>query len=233
MLRNALLALIVMVVAAPAFAVTWDVSGPCSQPITMSLTIPGYVQIIHQDCNITWDSNYPPNNLDFIRALAGGVRGQYLALGPTDKPAMDAWAQAYYESRDGALIYMNTNTNVTMTVTPGGNLTDGTHTLNTWYTLAAAPFVLGGVALNDGILPLDGPGSYAADDAAPVGFMELGGTAFWPNQYPFAMAGGQEVLSIPAPANGTLKWLGRVERNGLNDVAGAYAATITVGFTAP
>jgi hypothetical protein len=182
---------------------------------------------------------------DYYRATADGLVGIYTSLiaspdpdpwpSTRDKASTDAWATGYYESADGADYWLSANTPVTMTVVSGGGLTDGSTTLPTWFTLAAAgPFNYGGTNLNDGNIPGDGIGSYFAD-VNTDGTMEVGGTPFYPIQVPFDMVGGLGTWThaFPAPSTGNLKFLGRVLRNNTSDPAGVYTTTLTVSFTAP
>lgn len=220
--------------------------------ITMNLTITSYavVQVppgddgygIPFDEVINFSSDVVGGTCpDFYRAFGGTERGLYNPLIASDtwpntgeKPPTDPWANGYYESCDGADYWLTTNGGtLTMTITSGGGLTDGSHVLNTWFTLAASgPFILNGVQLDDGPIPFDGPGSYFADEDGLALAMELGNTAFWSNQYNFDMVGGGPwTYTFNGVCSGSLKFLGRVERNNINDPAGTYTTTLTVTFT--
>jgi hypothetical protein len=243
-MRLSLLSLILpLAMAAPAAAHTWD--GSPSGTFDVTLEVMGYTQVQWQDTTIDFAfDNYTIAGGDYIRQPAGGVRGIYAPLdgtsaAPGGKSSGDAWTDAYYESRDGAYLWLDTNTDVVMTVTSGGDLTNGTATLATWFTLAGSGdwsngFLRGGLWMNDGNIPGDGAGSYAADDIGPDNIMEMGGTFFHPDQYPFPMVGagsGPWTLDLNGHSKGNLMWLGRVKRNGMDDPAGVYTTTIGVAFS--
>jgi hypothetical protein len=248
MLRKLLVAGIVLGFAASASAVP-IVIAPGTGTVTMHLTIGTYaaVQVPPGLDEEIWFSPDVAGGTapDFYRTTADGVRGVYTPLiAPPDpdpwpstreKATTDAWATGYYESADGADYWLSANTPVTMTIVSGGGLTDGSTVLPTWFTLAAAgPFNYGGTTLNDGTIPFDGPGSYFADESPADGTMEVGGTAFFPTQYPFDMLGTPSWTHVfPSPSQGSLKFLGRVLRNNTSDPAGVYTTTLAVTFTAP
>jgi len=228
-----------LVLAAPASAQhQWD--GAQAGTFSVAITVMGYTQVVWQDTDIVFAYNdYTNLTGDYRRALAGTERGLYVALdgsGDNDNKASgDAWTEAFYESRDGAHLWLDTNTDILMTVTAGGDLTSGGDTIPTWFTLAgsglAGGFLRGGLYVNDGNIPGDGAGGYAADDSGPDDIMELGSTAFHPNQYPFPMTGaGPWTLDLDGHSKGNLKWLARCERHGMDDPAGTYLTTIDVGF---
>ncbi len=241
---------LVAALAAPTLAAhQWDIQGGgggTTEVMTVELTVAGYTQVIWQDSSIDFASDvYDAGTGDYIRHKDDGLTGQYVTLGSDprdgmDKASGDAWTDHYYESRDGAWLWLDTNTDVTMTVVSGGNLTNGSHEIPTWFTLAGSGdwftgFLLGNAWQNDGNIPGDGAGSYAADvdGGSPDGVMELGGTPFWPVQYSFPMAGAITTwtLSLPGHSKGNLKFLGRIKREGMNDPAGTYTSTLTVTFS--
>jgi len=130
-----------------AFA-TSDVQG--AGPINVSLTIGSWCQIWYQDDNwatppagpdanepdIVFSSAGPSYPGDPYRALAGTVIGLYDYIAPF--PPTDARAIGFYESEDGATIYMESNANFTGTITCSGDLT-GTvlgAKIPTWFTVA-------------------------------------------------------------------------------------------------
>jgi hypothetical protein len=246
MLRKLLVVGIILGFAASASAVVIPITGGTGT-VTMHLTIGTYAAVEVPpglDEDIWFSSDVAGGTApDYYRATVDGVRGVYdpLNAGPNawpntrEKATTDPWATGYYESADGADYWLSANTPVTMTIASGGGLTDGSTVLPTWFTLAASgPFNYGGTTLNDGTIPLDGPGSYFADEGPTDGTMEVGGTAFYPSQYPFDMLGSPSwTHAFPAPSTGSLKFLGRVLRNNTSDPAGVYTTTLTVSFTAP
>ena len=126
----------------------------------------------------------------------------------------------YFESKDGGFFYLDSNSPVTMTVVSTGYLT-GVNTsaeIPTWYTLAASgPFSIGGNQLNDGNIPGDGIGSYAADTDTN-GTMELGSTPFHPNQWPFDMKTlTNETITMSPSVQGNMNFHARIKRNGILD----------------
>ncbi len=225
---------------APAMAVPFC-NTTVSNNISVTLTIPCYADVNWQDSTIVFSSVL---GTDYESTQITGLAYTATALKTADDPwaghGAQAWAGGpYFESADGAFLWLASNCQVTMTVACSGDLT-GTvtgKTIKTWYTLAASgPFFLGSVQLNDGIIPLDGPGSYAADVVPPALSMELPGGAanFWPNQYAFSMTVDTPETCLMAPSvNGNLKFLARILRNGLLDPQDTYNATITVTVANP
>jgi len=238
MFRTMLIAVVILGLAVPAVA-EWDlIGGDQDEAITISLTISEYVQVDWQDTEIHFvgDVLEPDFWSTQLRGLAYSLCPDSDGKYPMDAWAGDPWyGPIYYESFDGALIYINSNSNIWMTVTPSGDLDSGDDTIPLYFTMAGTlygdGFLLGDTWCNDGNIPLDGPGSYAADEAPADGFIELGGTAFFPNQYPFPCAGSPiYTLNMDAQTQGTLKFLARIERNGLEDQPGTYTATLNVAF---
>ena len=172
---------------------------------------------------------------DYYRAFAGGVRGLYSPLVSGDKATTDAFATGYYESFDGADYWMQTNGgSMTMTINATGGLTNGTKVLPTWFTLCAGNFTLDGNWLTGGNIPIGGDGSYFADEVSPFGVMELVGTPAYSDQYNFDIfSGGTWNYTFEGVCNGSLKFLGRVLRDGFADPAGHYTTTMTALFTTP
>ncbi len=230
-MRKALVILVALMIAAPAMATTtWDIQGGgASEGIDVTLDIDGYIQIIWQDLNIAfsggndWQWNGP------------NVRGDEYFWNTV--PVDDPWTEDYYESGDAGYVYVKSNTTFHMVSDPDHNLEQTieghTYELPTWFTLCACPFILNGETLDDGVVPGSGGqhGSYAADEDAD-GTMELGGTAFWGNQYCFPFEGPVDswTLNLPGASQGTLLYHARVDRNGITDAAGSYSATLTVSF---
>jgi len=151
------------------------------------------------------------------------------------KPATDPWAHAYFESDDQVVLYVNTNTDITMTVTPQGLLStkDG-DTLPSWFTMAGAGydgFLMGGTFYTDGgvLLKPGTEGRYFRSDSSSV--LQLGGSyTEYPDQYCFPMNGGPWTADFDAPTRGSIIWKARIFRDGMNDVAGKYRGRIDVSF---
>lgn len=262
MLRTALVTICILALSSTAFAVV-DIQG--QGPITVKLTIQAYTQVWFQDDN--WST--PPaagepdivfsgtQGVDYYRSLANGLIGKYLPTDGSSGTAEDGWAMGFFESNDGATIWMQSNTDFSGTLTTTGDLNDGSgNTVPTWFTIAVTGydgtipgpdpngFRLGnapGGWVADGIIPGASMGGYAGDGtsggqdvAGPITF-GFGNKDFWPIQDAFQMATTTGWLfDLDAPVGpGTMKFLARVKRAGVVDVAGSYTATITPTFTVP
>jgi hypothetical protein len=257
MLRNFLIALCVLALTLPAFGyeVRWE--GDQSGDITIELQIDCYIQIQWQDVLITFNDG---TTLDPVTGTYDFWSTQLMnvayGLCPDDEPwggkhSPDPWAGGdyyagpggrYYESADGAVIYIHSNNDFEMDVHVNGNLTG---TLNspfgqipTWFTLCLAPFIINGSPLDDGSrIPGVNPytneiGCYA--DGPPGGGPMTpcpSGKAF-PNQHAFPCDPPSQTwtLDIDAPAQGTMKFLCRIERHGMMDGGDLYTTWIDVDF---
>jgi hypothetical protein len=254
----------VLAFGSAAFAVL-DIQG--AGPITVKLTIQPYTQVWFQDDN--WQTPPGPGEPDIVfsptagvdpsRKLPLGLIGQYLYTASMGS-AEDGWATGYFESTDGATIFMQSNTDFSGSLAITGDLSDGLgHTIPSWFTIAVNGWdpILGvpdpngfrlknsvtpGGWVNDGTIPGNGKGGYAGngnltgeDVAGPVIPFAFGSQAFWPNQDAFRMATmNGSTFDLDAPVGpGTMKFLARCKRMGVIDVAGNYTATITPTFTAP
>lgn len=172
------------------------------------------------------------------------------------KAPTDAYATGWYESTDGATIYLKSNIDLSGVVQCSGPLTNAaSDTLPSWFTVAVTGYdevtpqpdpngfrlansqsTTGWV--NDGTPPgAVSPGGYGGDNTAggqevtgPM-TIKFGNQGFWPSQDAFKMINVNYSLNMDAPVGpGTMKFLGRVKRNGMADVAGQYTATLWVDF---
>lgn len=251
MFRNMLIALCLVALATPLWAVEEDV-------FTITLVIPTAIDVNWQETEIDFSSadGSDPGNADYYRPFsADSVRGVYdlLCAGPStwpntcDKASTDPFANGWYESRDAAWVWFQANADAKMQVAASGNLKNTTtaHELPTWYTIAGSGyddgFWMGSGWQNAGNIPFDGPGVYAMpthatptmkfDDAA-------GASYFFPWQFPFTTgpdgSGTTETMNLPGTTSGNILWHARVERNSdwpeTMDDAGTYTSTLTVTF---
>jgi len=153
------------------------------------------------------------------------------------KDATDPWAHAYFESEDQVVLYINTNTDITMAVAPQGLLSnnDG-DTLPSWLTMAGAGyggFLMGGVSYTGGgvLLQSSTDGRYFQPVSGVLQLSSSYAYTAYSNQYCFPMNGGPWTGDFDAPTRGSIIWKARLFRNGMNDVAGTYTGTINVGFS--
>lgn len=160
------------------------------------------------------------------------------------KKADEAWAHAWFEADDYVQVYIHTNTDISMTLTPGGLLSDGAgHTLPSWFTMAGycltptpGGFLLAGTTYTGGNAPFaaaNTDGRYLEPGAG--GTVVPGGGIYgvYPDQWCFPMNSGSRFLDADAPTQGTITFHARLFRNGMNDVAGNYTGSIPVTFAAP
>lgn len=260
------LALVVGVCASAAFAL---VDIPWQGAINVQLTIPAYTQIWFQDDNLTTPPAGPDaNEPDIIFSPTQGTDyyastliGTYSPTDGTSGTAQDAWAYGYFESKDGATIWMQSNTNCSATIVTSGDLTGTSTTIPTWFTIAVTGYdpTISGPDLNgfrlsnsgsstgwvaDGVIPFASMGGYggtgldggiSVNVAGPIGF---GNQDFWGNQDAFRMTAATVApgfgISMIAPVGpGTMKFVARCLRSGVGDIADNYTATITPFFTVP
>ena len=244
----------VLILSTSAFA-TKD--GPYEGDIAVSLTIPVETKIWYQGAGGAEIEFSNTEGTDTYRLTADGLIGLYLPTDAGSKVATDAWASSYYESKDGAEIWMYSNVDLTGSLTTSGDLDDGFgHTLTTWYTIAVHGyekslhipdphgFRLGnapGGWVADGVIPGEGQGGYAGDGdqvgediAGPVTPIFFGNQAFYPSQDAFQMATASgSTFDLDAPVGpGRMKFRARCLRNGMSDAAGPYTTTITATFIA-
>ena len=247
MLKKAVLVLGVLVFAIPAFSynTTWD--GDPDNVITINADINCYIQIDWQDVEIHFEDD---TFTDWWSYQLMGV-GYTACPDPEEKFPLDPWAGdqyycgdsgMYYESGDGARIFVRSNNLLSMTVTTNGDLhgtvNDPNNKIPTWFTVCLAPFWIGGVQLQ-GTVPLDGPGQYLYEDPNNPGVFLHGDDSQghnYPNQYAFPCepAGNTWTLGPMSPyIQGTIKFLARIHRRGLADPGDSYSTTLNVAFSTP
>ena len=194
MLKKALLVVCLVAIALPASADIIPGNGTNPQNVTISLNIPEITKIWWNSPGYSCDGD--DQAITFNDTVQNGsnhgdwwrvdLTGAYLAA---TKASTDPWATGFYESFDFANFWLESNCNTRMRLMSFGDLSNGTATLPTWYTVAltnntgtADGFIDGGTRHADGTIPLDGPGCYA-DDVNADYTMELFGGAFYPIQY--------------------------------------------------
>lgn len=259
MSRIILASLLVMLLALPAMATVHENNGTDPHDITINLNIPCYTNVYWNNTDDDHTINFcdvvqnGSNNGDWWRDPSSGVRGAYSANDalafPYNKPSQDAFAQGYYESYDHAFFWLESNCNVDWTVTDNGDLSNGSSTIPTWFTIAfsnntdgGGGFIDGGARQSCGQIPLDGYGTYAQDSGGDLTMTlfactdDGGGSAFHPNQWPFPCNNSSWTTASPsfsAFCQGTVLFHARALRSGLQDQAGSYTTSIDMAFTNP
>jgi hypothetical protein len=253
MLRKILLVTCVLGLTAPvmAYNVIWD--GVPADSFMISLQIDCYIQIDRQDTEIIFNDGTTPDPVtgtyDFY---ASQLEDVVYTPGPDTegKHSTDPWAGdhyycpngEYWESADGAVIFIRSNNDLTMIVHVKGNL-EGTinssdNKIPTWITICFAPFVMDGQVVDDGrpggVNPFHtGPGAYAF---GPIGggTITLGDETF-PNQHAFECDPYSTTWTVDMPCwiEGTVKFLARIWRNGMQDQGDLYVTYVDVDFTSP
>jgi len=260
MLRKTLWVFCVLILATSALAES-DTEGT----ITVLVTIPPEIKIWFQE-----DSGQSPPSggpvigfsgdvgTDYYRATSDGLIGPYVPTTVTTGTAKDGWVSGYFESKDGAAIWLQSNMDLSGNLTTGGDLDDGFgNTLPTWFTIVVNGYektlhipdpngfrlgnsMSGTGWVHDGVIPGIGAGGYAGDGdqigedvAGPVIPICFGNQAFYPNQDAFRMSTASgSTFDMDSPIGpGRMKFQARCLRSGLHDVAGPYTTTITVTFT--
>ena len=255
MAKYLIASVLVLALAAPAGATVHVTHGTNPQAISITLNIPCFTNIYWNDPGSSDDGDDQAitfndlvqdgtNNGDWYRATSDGLTGAY---GNATKSSQDAFAEGYYESHDAALFWLDTNCDATMTATSGGNLSNGSATLPTWYTAAFTNntgctwnvdcgFIDAGSRDPCGTIPMDGQGCYGDDDTSPTYAMEFtatDGAAFYPSQYSFPMDDGSPTVytaGFSAHAPGTILFPARALRSGMSDPSGNYTTSLTIGF---
>ncbi len=231
----------------------FSVSAMAADNITVvTLVIPPGMSVEYQDDTVDFSSSTDVSTSDYYWPgpdwiPTGG--GMYLPVDGTstptwpntgDKASTDAFANGYYEARDTAYMWVQTNSSATMTITPSGDLTSGTDTLPTRFAMVGSGdwtngFYYNGGWANDGNIPGDGAGAYAFDAGGMT--LGMGGGAFHPVQEVFTMTGGAWTFPLPGVCQGNLAYQFRVKRTSewpaVLDAAGTYTATMTTAFTQP
>jgi hypothetical protein len=239
----AMLAVVALTVSAAAYTTQWD--GDQTGQLDINLTLNCYIQILWQDSVITFSDSYTfPNGDYWCNTLEGA---QYTALpGPDSKPATDPWAgngaPYYFESGDGADIYVKSNNALSMRVTPAGDLQASGEddcpdcTIPTWFTCAlSGPFVVQGLDIGLGTIPGDGNGVYLADGGSYEFSYTDGTYGVWPNQHAFSCAdtGTWHLGPLCPYVEGNIKFLARILRSGMADAGGDYTTHLDVAFASP
>jgi hypothetical protein len=154
------------------------------------------------------------------------------------KVATDSWAEGCFKSWDQVQVYVNTNTDVEMTVTPNGQLANAAgDTLPSWFTVSGydyGGFQLAGMTYTGGNAPNATSGTDGSyfQAVGSGGYSLTGAYTAYPNEWCFPMGDNARVLDADAPTQGTITFKAVVERNGMDDVAGSYSGTIDVDFAA-
>ena len=256
MLRYILTALCVLALATPVFGyeVIWE--GDAEGDIDIALQIDCYIQIQRQDTDIHftdqspydwWSTQLRPFDQGQRCPDPDGYGGQHPMYPWAGDQYYAGTTGRFYESDDGAVIYIHSNNDLTMTVISHGDLT-GTNTpiptppntIPTWFTLALCPFMIDGNWLSGHNIPIGGcAGCYVADTDLD-GVMEAddgSGNCTGPdysNQWVFACAPPSSwTLDLDAETQGTMKFLGRIERHGMADPGDHYTTTLDVNFATP
>ena len=247
----AMMAVVALAVPAMGYGTQWE--GSPSGQLEIHLALNCYIQIEWQETWIVFNgtTDWWSRHLDNVAyAACPDSAGKW----STDPWGGDAYyapiTGIYYESGDGAVIFVRSNNDLSMAVTTNGDLLGQTNAgnLDTWFTVCLAPFQIGGVALA-GSVPTGGqPGHYLYDAGSAVfGHADDGGANpvpggsvpagydNWPDQYAFPCVGSQTwTLGSMSPyIEGTIKFLGRVHRHGMADAGDDYKTTLDVLFTTP
>jgi hypothetical protein len=236
----------VAALVAPAAAYTTQWQGDADGNLTIDLIVNCYVQVLWQDQAIVFDSDYDsphdpwsPNLMGTAYAYTGHPDGKVTAT--------DAWAghgaPFYFESTDGAWVYVKSNNALSMMVHTNGDLsaTDpdcGDCTIPTWFTMAmSGPFVVEGVDIGMGTIPGDGNGVYLAPDAVAGELSYTDAThGVHPNQWAFECepASQEWHLGPLCPyVEGNIKFLARILRSGMADPGGDYSTFLDLHFASP
>ncbi len=243
-MRKLLAILCVLAFALPIYGyeVIWD--GASEADVTIELQIDCYIQIDWQDTDILFDGS-----ADWWSTQLSGVAYQAC---PDDggKNAPEPWAGdqyyagtngRYYESGDGATIYVHSNNDLSMNVHTRGDLAgtinSASNTIPTWFTVALAPFMIDDLWLSGTVPGSDGHYLY---DAAPTSAVFSHGNDAvgynYPTQYAFPCAPASHTWTLGPMApeiQGSIKFLCRIERHGMADPGDHYTTWLDVWFTTP
>jgi hypothetical protein len=237
----AIMTMAALALPAMAYNTTWD--GDPEGDITIELQIDCWIQVLRQDAEIHFTDQSP---FDWYNTSPTGA---YTKCPDTDNQhpmypwAGDHWyapTGMYYESDDGAVIYVQSNNALTMNVHTNGDLTGTLNspfgTIPTWFTIAMCPFTIGGVPVAGHTVPFCGnPGCYLSGPAGG-GLMTICGAGDFPNQHMFPCAPASQVYTTGSMAPqvfGTIKFLCRIHRNGMMDGGDLYTTWLDVDFTSP
>jgi hypothetical protein len=229
----------ILALAVPAlgYDTTWD--GEPDSDICIRLSVDCYIQIIWQDieidfgendfwCTVLADSAYHPCPDDDNQHPGYAWAGDEWYAGPGGR---------YYESYDGASVFVHSNNDIYVTIHTNGNLkgAENNGEIPTWFTLALAPFKIGGDVLDDEVgFPLsDEDGCYCDDANEDYDITYCDFT--YPHQYCFPCDPASETwrLDLPAETEGTMKFLARINRHGMADEGDDYSTCLDVTFAEP
>lgn len=254
MLRYILAGICVLALATPAFGyeVIWQ--GEPEGDIDISLQIDCYIQIDRQDSDILFSDGTTPGPHDWWMTSLQPV-GTVQCPDDGGKTPMDPWAGdsyyagaggRFYESYDGATIFVRSNNDFNMQVHTNGDLfgqiNDPNNKIPTWWTLCLCPFMMNGIWLTGHTPPLGGcNGCYTYDTGGgppiPILAADASGNCTGPGHpgqhvYPCEPASTTYKLSIPAIAEGTMVFHARIERHGMQDPGDQYWTWLDVDFFA-
>ena len=244
-MRKLAVLLVTLLFALPlmGYEVIWD--GEPDGDIEINLQVDCYIQIIWQDTEIHFTDQEP---YDWWSTQLMGL-GYSACPDDDNQHPMYPWAGdqwytqgqgRYYESRDGAQIFVHTNNELSMWVHTNGDLTGQVHpeannTIPTWFTVALAPFMIDDAWLTTGTIPGDGQGSYLYD--LGTGFFGYNNPTYnYPNQYAFPCAPASQTWRLGPmmpETQGTIKFLCRIRRHGMADPGDHYFTWLDVTFTTP
>ncbi|MGB7061709.1 MAG: hypothetical protein WBF13_05060 [Candidatus Zixiibacteriota bacterium] len=249
MIRKLFVVFCVLALAAPVYGydVIWD--GDPQGDITIELQIDCYIQIDRQDPEIHFTNVSP---FDWWSTTLVPV-GTQKCPDNDGKHPMDPWAGdhwyaptgLYYESDDGAVIFVRSNNDITMRVHTRGDLygtvNSSANKIPTWFTLALCPFIINGVTIAGHTIPGGGCAGCYAHGPAGGGVMGVADAAGacsgtdYPSQHVFPCAPASQTwaLDMDAPVAGTMKFLCRIHRNGMLDPGDHYYTWLDVDFTSP
>jgi hypothetical protein len=230
----------VLALAMPSWAYKVIRDGAQEGDIEINLQIDCYIQIQWQDTQIEFSEN------DFWSTQLTGLAYQACPDDDNQHPmypwAGDVWYAGaggrYYESLDGAVIYVHSNNELSMHVHTNGDLSgtinSSANKIPTWFTVALAPFMIDDNWIIYDDIPLDGQGSYLYDAGGVFGYGAPGPK--FPNQhcFPCEPASQSWLLGPMQPeVQGTIKFLCRINRHGMADPGDHYYTWLDVSFTTP
>jgi hypothetical protein len=246
MLRILIAMMTVAALAVPAmgYEVIW--AGDQYGDIDIDLQIDCYIQIDRQDSNIAFTDLTP---FDWWSTQLTGLAYARCADDDNQHP-MYAWAGdqwyagaggRFYESDDGAVIYVRSNNDLSMTVHTNGDLwgqiNDPLNKIPTWFTVALCPFVINDATVSGHTVPFCGhPGCYLSDLDGDFVFEMCDGGYDFPNQWAFPCEPASQTYTTGTMAPsvyGTIKFLARIERHGMADAGDLYHTHLDVDFATP
>lgn len=246
----AILMSLALVSIAWSYSTCWHFpsGGDETEEICIILDLPCWIQIDWQDCTIEFDG---VNDYWCYDLMGTGYYVPGTDPYPEGKGCLDPWAGAdyyapngiYFESYDGADIYVHANNQLIMTVHTNGDLY-GTcvfpncpedHWIPTWFTVALCPFMIDDVWLTTGTIPFSGgqQGCYLGPGTA-WDFLYDNAAYNYPNQHAFQCNPVSQTWTL-GPLNpevqGTIKFLARIWRRGLVDAGDDYRTCLDVAFS--